>query len=116
MICCKTSAKHKKKNNYTTLKLIKNFNILQRATAVNPYVHQDFNPDFDFKLHFNPHANQHKNRVRAQNIPVPQVRRLYHTLARENAEVLNVLLTRDMPVLSRAMQQTIERLDVLITI
>ena len=34
-------------------------------------------------------------------------------LARENAEALNVLLTRDMPVLSRAIQQTIERLDVI---
>ena len=58
--------------------------------------------------------NQYRNRVRAQNIPVPQVRRPHHTLVRENAEALNVLLTRDMPVLSRAVQQTIERLDALI--
>ena len=40
--------------------------------------------------------------------PVPQGRRPYHTLARENAEALNVLLTRELPVLTQQLQQTME--------
>ncbi len=44
--------------------------------------------------------------VGAQNIPVP-----INALARENAEALNVLLTRDLPVLTNQMQQAIEQLN-----
>ncbi len=54
------------------------------------------------------------NGVGAQNIPVPPVqagRRPIYALARENAEALNVLLTRDLPVLTNQMQQAIEQLN-----
>ena len=60
-----------------------NFNPDQNADlnpAVNPHVNQDFNTYFNFNPHLPPDENQHRNRVRAQNIPVPQVRRPYHTL------------------------------------
>ena len=53
----------------------------------------------------------------AQNIPVPPAqggRRPYHALARENAEALNVLLTRDLPVLTNQMQNAIGQLSELI--
>ncbi len=49
--------------------------------------------------------------AQAQAIPIPPVaqgRRPYHALARENAEALNVLLTRDLPVLTQQLQQTME--------
>ena len=49
--------------------------------------------------------------AQAQEIPVPPVprgRRAYHALARESAEALNVLLTRELPVLTQQFQQTME--------
>ena len=52
---------------------------------------------------------------RAMPIPIPVLvagnggeRCLYHVLADENAEALNVLLTREVPVLMQQRQQTIE--------
>ena len=65
------------------------------------------------------HAPDDANAVReevlqqaqAQAIPVPPVgqgRRAYHALTRENAEALNVLLTRELPVLTQQLQQTME--------
>ena len=61
--------------------------------------------------------NRGLNGMVAQAIPVPQVqaeRHPYHALARENAEALNVLLTRDVPILTNQMQQNIQLLDTLI--
>ncbi len=49
--------------------------------------------------------------AQAQATPIPPVaqgRHPYHALARENAEALNVLLTRDLPVLTQQLQQTME--------
>ena len=49
--------------------------------------------------------------AQAQAIPIPPVaqgRRPYHALARENAEALNVMLTRDLPLLTQQLQQTME--------
>ena len=59
-------------------------------------------------MYFNDEVLQ---QAQAQPIPVPPVaqgRRPYHTLARENAEALNVLLTRELPVLTQQLQQTME--------
>ena len=47
-------------------------------------------------------------------MPQIQARRPYHALARENAEALNLFLTRDLLVITHQMQQTMERLDELI--
>ena len=46
-----------------------------------------------------------------QAIPIPPVgqgRRVYHPLAWENTEALNVLPTRELPVLTQQLQQTME--------
>lgn len=52
---------------------------------------------------------------RAMPIPVPgNERRPYHALARENAEALNALLTREVPVLTQQLQQTMELMNQLI--
>ena len=50
-------------------------------------------------------------------IPVPGndgERRPYHALARENAEALNALLTREIPVMTQQLQQTMELMNQLI--
>ena len=50
-------------------------------------------------------------------IPVPNGRvgrRPYHEIARENAEALNVLLTREIPQLSNQLQHTMEQMNQLI--
>ena len=50
-------------------------------------------------------------------IPVPGnggERRPYHVLARENAEALNALLTREVPVMTQQLQQTMELMNQLI--
>ena len=50
-------------------------------------------------------------------IPVPNARagmRPYHEIARENAEALNVLLTREMPQLTNQLQYTMEQMNQLI--
>ena len=55
--------------------------------------------------------------AQAQEIPIPPVaqrRRPYHALARENAEALNVMLTRDLPLLTQQLQQTMELTNELI--
>jgi hypothetical protein len=55
--------------------------------------------------------------AQAQAIPIPPVaqgRRPYHALARENAEALNVMLTRDLPLLTQQLQQTMELTNELI--
>ena len=55
--------------------------------------------------------------AQAQAIPIPLVaqgRRPYHALARENAEALNVMLTRDLPLLTQQLQQTMELTNELI--
>ena len=55
--------------------------------------------------------------AQAQAIPIPPVaqgRRPYHALARENAEALNVMLTRDQPLLTQQLQQTMELTNELI--
>ena len=60
---------------------------------------QDHAPDNANVLH-----DKVLQQAQAQPIPVPPVaqgRRPYHTLARENAEALNVLLTRELPVLTQ---------------
>ncbi|XP_028416826.1 uncharacterized protein LOC114541033 [Dendronephthya gigantea] len=52
------------------------------------------------------------NGIAGQNFPVSLMqagRRSYHALPRENAEALNILLTRDLPVLSNQMQSAIEQ-------
>jgi hypothetical protein len=53
---------------------------------------------------------------RQRQIPVPNepARRPYHALARENAEALNAFLTRDLPVVTHQLQQTMELMDQLI--
>ena len=55
----------------------------------------------------------------AMPIPIPEPgngreRRPYHALARENAEALNALLTREIPVLTQQLQQTMELMNQLI--
>ena len=50
-------------------------------------------------------------------IPVPHGRagrRPYHDIARENAKALNVLLTRELPQLTRQLQHTMEQMNQLI--
>ena len=50
-------------------------------------------------------------------IPVPRGRagrRPYHEIARENAEALNVLLTRELPQLTNQLQYTMEQMNQLI--
>ena len=50
-------------------------------------------------------------------IPVPHGRagrRPYHEIARENAEALNVLLTRELPQLTNQLQYTMEQMNQLI--
>ena len=77
---------------------------------VPPLYHED---DNDNPGEIRP-ENPGLNGVGAQNIPVPPVqagRRPIYALARENAEALNVLLTRDLPVLTNQMQQAIEQLN-----
>ena len=49
-------------------------------------------------------------------IPIPEPgngkeRRPLHALARENAEALNALLTREVPVLTQQLQQTMELMN-----
>ena len=56
---------------------------------------------------------------RAMPIPIPVPgnggeRRPYHVLARENAEALNALLTREVPVMTQQLQQTMELMNQLI--
>ncbi|CAB3986887.1 Hypothetical predicted protein [Paramuricea clavata] len=56
---------------------------------------------------------------RAMPIPIPVPgndgeRRPYHALARENAEALNELLTREIPVMTQQLQQTMELMNQLI--
>ena len=56
---------------------------------------------------------------RAMPIPIPVPgnggeRRPYHALARENAEALNALLTREIPVMTQQLQQTMELMNQLI--
>jgi hypothetical protein len=57
--------------------------------------------------------------LRAMPIPIPVPgnggeRRPYHALARENAEALNALLTREIPVMTQQLQQTMELMNQLI--
>ena len=61
-------------------------------------------------------ANRGLNGAVGRPIHVPQIqgRRPYHAPARENAEALNLFLTRDLPVITHQMQETMERLDQLI--
>ena len=61
-------------------------------------------------------ANRGLNGAVGRPIHVPQIqgRRPYHALARENAEALNLFLTRDVPGITHQMQETMERLDQLI--
>ena len=58
------------------------------------------------------------NQAQAQQIPVPVPgvgeRRPYHALARENAEALNRLLTREVPILTQQLQNTMELMNQLI--
>jgi hypothetical protein len=52
-----------------------------------------------------------------RDIPVPGAigaRRPYHALARENAEALNALLTRDIPVLTNQIRETMDLTNQLI--
>ena len=56
---------------------------------------------------------------RAMPIPIPVPgnggeRRPYHALARENAEALNALLTREVPAMTQQLQQTMELMNQLI--
>jgi hypothetical protein len=52
---------------------------------------------------------QHAQAQAIPNPPVAQGRRPYHALGRENAaEALNVMLTRDLPLLTQQLQQTME--------
>ncbi|CAB4008319.1 Hypothetical predicted protein, partial [Paramuricea clavata] len=53
---------------------------------------------------------------RQRQIPVPNkpARRPCHALARENAEALNAFLTRDLPVVTHQLQQTMELMNQLI--
>ena len=56
------------------------------------------------------HRQQHE-------IPVPNLRngrRPYHEPARENAEALNVLLTREIPALTNQLQRTMDLMNQLI--
>ena len=55
-----------------------------------------------------------ERRRRQQQIPLPNLRngrRPYHELARENAEALNALLTREIPILTNHLQQTMELMN-----
>ena len=63
-----------------------------------------------------PPAHDHPQ---AMPIPIPEPgngreRRPYHALARENAEALNALLRREIPVLTQQLQQTMELMNQLI--
>ena len=56
-------------------------------------------------------------RAEQQRMQVPNEqggRRPYHTLARENAEALNVLLTREIPVLTHQLEQIMQLMNQLI--
>ena len=65
-----------------------------------------------------PHIEENRglNGAVGRPIHVPNVegRRPYHALARENTEALNLFLTRDLPVITHQLQETMERLDQLI--
>ncbi|CAB4038332.1 Hypothetical predicted protein, partial [Paramuricea clavata] len=53
----------------------------------------------------------------AMPIPIPgngEERHPYHALARENAEALNALLNREIPVMTQQLQQTMELMNQLI--
>ena len=58
------------------------------------------------------------NQAHAQQIPDPVPaageRRPYHALALENAEALNRLLTREVPILTQQLQNTMELMNQLI--
>ena len=65
-----------------------------------------------------PHIDENRglNGAVGRPIHVPNIdgRRPYHALARENAEALNLFLTRNLPVITHQLQETMERLDQLI--
>ncbi len=60
------------------------------------------------------HAEAGEQRQQQISMPNEQARRPYHALARENAEALNAFLTRDLPVVTHQLQQTIELMNQLI--
>ena len=71
----------------------------------------DYNDNQDDQV---PPAQDHP---RAIPIPIPEPgngRRPYHALARENAEALNAFLTREIPVMTQQLQQTMELMNQLI--
>ena len=55
-----------------------------------------------------------QQRQRQTPVPNEPVRRPYHALARENAESLNAFLTRDLPLLTHQLQQTMQMMNELI--
>ena len=56
----------------------------------------------------------HAEQQRMQVVNEQGVRRPYHTLPRENAEALNALLTREIPVLTHQLEQTMQLTNQLI--
>jgi hypothetical protein len=60
------------------------------------------------------HAEAAEQRQRQIPMPNEQARPPYHALARENAEALNAFLTRDLPVVTHQLQQTMELMNQLI--
>ncbi len=88
---------------------------LDQADGENDDVPPLFHDNEDRNHFRGPYIEQNRglNGAAGRAIPVPQIqaRRPYHALARENAEALNLFLTRELPVLTHQMMQTMERLD-----
>ena len=91
---------------------------LQQPNGENddlPPLYDESEDENDFHA---PHIEKNRglNGAVGRPIHVPNVegRRPYHALARENAEALNLFLTRDLPVITHQLQETMERLDQLI--
>ena len=91
---------------------------LQQPNGENddlPLLYDESEDENDFH---EPHIEENRglNGAVGRPIHVPNVegRRPYHALARENAEALNLFLTRHLPVITHQLLETMERLDQLI--
>lgn len=84
-----------------------------RLDGLNPEEAAEYR---DFEHGLDPGQADEQRQDRQRQIPVPNQpgRRPYHALAKENAEALNAFLTRDLPVVTHQLQQTMELMNQLI--
>ncbi len=76
-----------------------------------------FPQPLDDRLLYDDDEREELRQQEDQRIPLPNARggrRPYHVLARENAEALNALLTRDIPVLTDQLRETMDLMNQLV--